>query len=168
MQLQEVDKPRYRKHLNIIIVAAIIGLSVLSLSISQTLIALFPSEDGTHFHWNLFGVICGSLLIGAGIRKYKDHSFMIEVVYVWNLKQALNQITRKLQKVKDAVAQGDVSAMHALHFYYSGNRQLWQLDDNMITMDELAIWQAELDVQAQKYNVTLDLALYDPLILKSL
>ena len=93
---------------------------------------------------------------------------MTEVMYVWNLKQALNQITRKLKKVKNAVAQGDVSAMHALHFYYCGNRQLWQLDDNMITMDELAIWQAELDVQAKQYNVTLDIALYDPLILKSL
>jgi hypothetical protein len=42
---------------------------------------------------------------------------------------------------------------------------LWQLDDNTITMDELAIKQAELDSVAQRYNLTLDVDKYDEKIL---
>ena len=98
MKLHEINKQRYRKHLNIIIVAAIVVLSILSLSISQSLIAFFPSEQGTHFHWNLTGVIFGSLIIGFVLKRYRSHHFMTEVMYVWDLKQALNQVTRKLQK----------------------------------------------------------------------
>ncbi|MDP5213999.1 DUF3087 family protein [Pseudoalteromonas tunicata] len=168
MQLQKINKQRYRKHLNIIIVAAIVVLSILSLSISQSLIALFPSEQGSHFHWNLIGVICGSLIIGFVLKHNREHTFMTEVMYVWDLKQALNQVTRKLQKVKNAVDQGDVSAMHTLHFYYSGNRQLWLLDDNTITLDDLAIWQAELEVKAKSVNLILNASLHDPLYLRTL
>ncbi|MFL3652800.1 MAG: DUF3087 domain-containing protein [Pseudoalteromonas sp.] len=166
MQLIQIDKARYRKHLNRVIAGCAAGLAVGSLAISQTLIALFPDESGSHFHWNLTGVAITSLAIGWLLNKYRTHSFMTEVVYVWELKQALNKITRKMPKLKAAGREGNANALLAIHYSYAGSRLLWQLDDNTITMDELAIKQTELDSVAAKYNVTLNANEYDASILK--
>ncbi|MCQ8890663.1 DUF3087 domain-containing protein [Pseudoalteromonas carrageenovora] len=166
MQLIQIDKARYRKHLNRVIAGCAAGLAVGSLAISQTLIALFPDESGSHFHWNLTGVAITSLAIGWLLNKYRTHSFMTEVVYVWELKQALNKITRKMPKLKAAGREGNADALLAIHYSYAGSRLLWQLDDNTITMDELAIKQTELDSVAAKYNVTLNANEYDASILK--
>ena len=166
MQLIQIDKARYRKHLNRVIAGCAAGLAVGSLAISQTLIALFPDESGSHFHWNLTGVVITSLAIGWLLNKYRTHSFMTEVVYVWELKQALNKITRKMPKLKAAGREGNADALLAIHYSYAGSRLLWQLDDNTITMDELAIKQTELNSVAAKYNVTLNANEYDASILK--
>jgi len=166
MQLIQIDKARYRKHLNRVIAGCAAGLAVGSLAISQTLIALLPDESGSHFHWNLTGVAITSLAIGWLLNKYRTHSFMTEVVYVWELKQALNKITRKMPKLKAAGREGNADALLAIHYSYAGSRLLWQLDDNTITMDELAIKQTELDSVAAKYNVTLNANEYDASILK--
>ncbi|MEM5552195.1 DUF3087 domain-containing protein [Pseudoalteromonas neustonica] len=166
MQLIQIDKARYRKHLNRVIIGCGLALAVGSLAISQTLIALFPDESGSHFHWNLIGVVITSLTIGWALNKYRTHDYMTEVVYVWELKQALNKITRKLAKLKAAGREGNPDALLAIHYSYAGSRLLWQLDDNTITMDELAIKQAELDSVAAKFNVSLDANNYDPAILK--
>jgi len=166
MQLIQIDKARYRKHLNRVIIGCAAGLAVGSLAISQTLIALFPDESGSHFHWNLTGVVITSLAIGWLLNKYRTHSFMTEVVYVWELKQALNKITRKMPKLKAAGREGNADALLAIHYSYAGSRLLWQLDDNTITMDELAIKQVELDSVAAKYNLTLNANDYNETILK--
>jgi 16S rRNA U1498 N3-methylase RsmE len=81
---------------------------------------------------------------------------MTEVTYVWELKQSLNKLTRKMRKLKEAAQQGNVKAMIAINFSYAGSRLLWELDDNTIIMEQLAIDQAELDTLAAKHNVTLD------------
>ncbi|MFQ3248543.1 MAG: hypothetical protein ACI9O6_000345 [Glaciecola sp.] len=167
MQLIKIDKARYRKHLNIVIVSCVAGLAIASLSISQLLIALFPDESGTHFHWNLSGVIISSLAIALILNKYRHHEFMREVVYVWELKKALNRINRKMPKLKAAAEEGNINAMLAIHYSYAGSRLLWQLDDNTIIMDQLAISQAELDVLAAKYKVTLNADDYSENILKT-
>ena len=166
MQLIQIDKARYRKHLNRVIAGCAAGLALGSLAISQTLIALFPDESGSHFHWNLTGVVITSLAIAWLLNKYRRHPFMTEVVYVWELKQALNKITRKMPKLKAAGREGNADALLAIHYSYAGSRLLWQLDDNTITMDELAIKQTELDSVAAKYNVTLNADEYDANILK--
>ncbi|MFC3031098.1 DUF3087 domain-containing protein [Pseudoalteromonas fenneropenaei] len=166
MQLREIDKPRYRKHLNYVIWACIAALTIGSLAIAQLFILLFPDQSGSHFHWNLLGVVVTCAVIGSVLNHYRRHPFMTEVVYVWELKQALNQLTRKMAKLKKAAEQGDVTALQAIHFSYSGSRQLWQLDDNTITMDDLARWQTELNALAEKYQVTLDVSRYDPASLK--
>lgn len=136
------------------------------MAISQTLIALFPDPSGSHFHWNLLGVVVTGASIGWMLNKYRKHPFMTEVVYVWELKQALNKITRKMRKLKEAAETGNVDAMLAMQYSYSGSRLLWSLDDNMIIMEELTIAQAELDTLAQKYNVSLDPDNYDDGLLK--
>ena len=166
MQLIQIDKARYRKHLNRVIIGCGLALAAGSLAISQSLIALFPDESGSHFHWNLLGVIITSISIGWALNKYRTHDYMTEVVYVWELKQALNKITRKMAKLKAAGREGDPQALLAIHYSYAGSRLLWQLDDNTITMDELAVKQAELDSVAAKFNVTLNADDYDEAILK--
>ena len=166
MQLIQIDKARYRKHLNHVIIACVIALAVGSLAISQTLIALFPDPSGSHFHWNLLGVVVCSVLVGFVLNKYRNHDYMTEIVYVWELKKALNKITRKMPKLKAAGREGNADALLAIHYSYAGSRLLWQLDDNTITMDELAIKQAELDSVADKYNLSLDAERYDETILK--
>lgn len=167
MQLKTIDKSRYRKHLNYVIAACVIALAMGSLGISQSLIALFPDQDGSHFHWNLLGVITSCIFIAYVLFRSKNQSFMYEVVYVWELKQALNQITRKMAKLKVAAEQGNENAMLAIQFSYTGSKQLWELDDNTITMDELVVWQAELDALAKRFQVHLDVTQYNAKLLKA-
>ncbi|GAC31607.1 DUF3087 domain-containing protein [Paraglaciecola polaris] len=166
MQLIEINKTRYRRHLNRVIVACIIVLAVGSLTLSQALIALFPDESGSHFHWNLLGVIVSSVTIGWILNKYRTHDYMREVVYVWELKQALNKINRKMPKLKIAADAGNGDALLAIHYSYAGSRLLWHLDDNTIIMDELAIEQKKLDNLAAQYQLTLDANDYNDKMLK--
>ena len=166
MQLIDINKKRYRRHLNYIIVACVISLIVGCLAISQLLIAVFPDQSGSHFHWNLTGVVITSLIIGLILNKYRTHDFMTEVAYVWDLKQVLNRINRKMLKLKAAAQEGNINALLAINYSYAGSRLLWQLDDNLITMDQLAIDQAEIDSLAMKYNLTLTAEDYDEAVLK--
>jgi len=165
MQLIDINKARYRRHLNIVIAGCIGGLAIGSLVISQTLITLFPDESGRHFNWNLLGVIIASMTIAWLLNKYRTHNFMTEVVYVWELKQSLNKINRRMPKLKAASKEGSTDALLAIHYSYAGSRLLWQLDDNTIVLDELIIQQAELDNIAAKYNLTLNAADYDERVL---
>lgn len=162
MQLVKIDKARYRRHLNRIIVACIVALAAGSLGVSQLLIALFPDESGSHFHWNLTGVLITSITLAYLLNKYRAHDFMTEVTYVWELKQALNKINRKMTTLKAASEEGNIDAMIAIQYSFSGSRLLWELDDNSIVMDELVVQQAELDSLAAKYNVELNPNDYDP------
>lgn len=165
MQLINIDKSRYRRHLNKVIVGCIVGLAAGSLFIAQVLIVLFPDDSGSHFHWNLLGVIVSALILGGLLNRYREHPFMTEVVYVWELKQALNKINRKMRKLKAASATGNASAMLAIAYSFAGSRLLWELDDNHIIMDELVIQQAELDRLAAKYLISINIDDYDPRIL---
>ncbi|MGF1770413.1 DUF3087 domain-containing protein [Enterovibrio makurazakiensis] len=160
MQLIKIDKALYRSRLNMVIVACIASLAISSLAISQTLIYLFPDESGSHFHWNLLGVIVSTVGLVATLLKLKTHPKMREVAYVWDLKQALNLIYRKNRKLLAAAKEGNADAMLALQFSYAGSRQLWQLDDNTITMSSLNDAQSKLDEWTQQYNVTLDITNY--------
>ena len=160
MQLIQIDKARYRKHLNIVIMICIVLLTSGCLGISQTIIQFFPDPSGSHFHWNLTGVIITSIMIGIGLVKIRHHAFMTEVVYVWDLKQALNRVTRSMKKVKAAAELGNYDALLALQFNYAGSRLLWELDDNTIIMDELAVEQAKLDALLTQYNISVNVADY--------
>ncbi|CAM3252094.1 DUF3087 domain-containing protein [Vibrio rarus] len=166
MQLKKVDKRVYRSRLNVVIVACVGCLAILSLSISQVLIQIFPSGEGTHFHWNLLGVVVAAGILGLTLMRLKTHSLMVEVAYVWDLKQALNLIYRKNRKLLLAAKQGNKEAMLALQFSYEGSRQLWTLDDNTITMDSLNQAQLQLDEWVELYGVQLDITQYQSEILK--
>lgn len=154
MKLQEIDKSRYRKHLNIVIAVCIVALTALSLGISQSVIYLFTDREGTHFWINLLGVAIALAVIGTTLSKNRHKPFMTEVVYVWNLKQNLNLIQRKLTKIEAAREQLNVDAIIIMYFYYAACRQLYTLDDNTITMTELTLKANALDRQIEELNLS--------------
>ncbi|WP_019615657.1 DUF3087 domain-containing protein [Psychromonas ossibalaenae] len=160
MQLKEINKQKYRRHLNIVILFCIVFLTIGSLVAAQILIMFFPSESGTHFHWNLIGVISCALSLLLLLVKFKTHVFMTEVTYVWELKQVLNQISRKMTKLKVGAENGCSDAMTAIHFSYAGSRQLWLLDDNTLNMNSLVRQQEALEALAVRYDLTLDVNAY--------
>ncbi|HEY7774710.1 MAG TPA: DUF3087 family protein [Marinagarivorans sp.] len=160
MKVVDINKARYRSHVKKVIAGCIVFLTVGSLGLSQALIAVFPAEQGTHFHWNLLGVVVTALTLLALLIKYKRHPFMTEVTYVWELKQAMNLVIRKMRKLKQASEAGDERAMQALQFYFDAARQLAHLDDNVITLEHLAEEQRQLRSQAASVGVNLDARCY--------
>lgn len=166
MQLKEIDKTRYRKHLNKIIWGSILAFGGGALLLSTGLIGLFADGQGSNFKFNLAGVVLAGLAVTTTLLRYKQHPFMREVAYVWDLKQELLQINRRMIKLKAAAEQGDRDAMTALNFCYQGSKQLWQLDDNLITMSELAKWITQLESQMARYQVTVRLEDYHRELLK--
>ena len=88
MQLIDIDKVRYRKHLNIVIVAFISSLLVLSLLFGTVLISLFANvgdvneflqtaneavqvEPDNNFRFNLLGVVLALFANAAILYKVK-------------------------------------------------------------------------------------------------
>jgi hypothetical protein len=165
MQLIKIDKQRYRRHLNITIAVCIVCLIVGSLGIAQLLIGIFPTQSGSHFHWNFLGVVISTVAIGLVLHCLRSQDFMREVVYVWNLKQALNKINRKMRPLQVAATEGNESALLTLLFSCAGSRLLWQLDDNTLVIDELMTEQARVDSLVNQYNLHLDVNDYTESIL---
>ncbi len=160
MKIKEIDKEQYRHRLNRVMVAVIAVLTVAALSISTALIYFFADDSGSNFIFNLAGVVLGGGLVLQLLRHYRHHPYMSEVMYVWDLKHELNLINRKIRKIEQAAKQGDVTAMQVLHFSYQGSRQLWLLDDNTITLDELRPLMDRLGEQAKNQGITLDVDAY--------
>ena len=156
MKLEQVNKQRYRKHLNIVIVAGIIALATLSLSISQSAIWLFTDREGSHFWLNLTGVVIATAIIGSVINRYKAHDFMTEVYYVWRLKQQINYVHRKHRALEQAIKEDNITAITAMAFYFEACRQLYELDDNTITLSALNKKANELEQKIESLNLTID------------
>ena len=134
MQLIDIDKTRYRKHLNIIIAGFIGTLLILALTFGQLLILTFEQEGVSNFRYNLLGVILSLLACAAILHSLKSSLFFKEALYVWQLKQLQNLIYRKLKKIKGAAKKDEVDALTILVFYYQSLQQVYQLDDNTLTM----------------------------------
>ncbi len=166
MKLQEIDKSRYRKHLNMVIAALIVSLMVMALSFGQLLIMLLGG-DGDHFIFNLSGVaLAGGLCLWV-LYRFRQHEFMTEVVYVWQLKQGLNKIYRKLRKIEAAKEEGDLNAVVILNFYYAASSQLFKLDDNTITMDSLQLEVNKLQALIEEKDLKVTIEDYNPSMLKA-
>jgi len=54
-----------------------------------------------------------------------------------DLKQQLNRIYRKQRKIEAAIENNDKDAMIIMNFMHQGSKQLYELDDNIITMEDL-------------------------------
>ena len=138
MKLEEIDKARYQKHLNIVMATMAVAVLLLALGTSTLLIHFFSTPGQSNFAFNLGGVVIAAIIVFSTVIKFRGHPFMKEVVYVWDLKQVLNKIHRKQLKLQAAVEENDPDALIIINFQYRGSRHLYQLDDNTITMDELA------------------------------
>jgi hypothetical protein len=176
MKLKDIEKPVYRKHLNIIIVGFITSLLILALAYGQGLIILFA--DGTNvtaesailvagetaneeaapennFKYNFLGVLLALLTCVFALHRLKASVFFSEVYYVWQVKQQQNAIYRKLKKITAAAANNDVNALVILNFYYASLKQIYLLDDNTLTMSKLNTDISELNTRLENKNLTL-------------
>ncbi len=167
MQLHSVDKTLYQQRYKRVAIGLAASLAVLSLGFSTILIALMgSSEQGSNTALNAAGVLLAAVVLISALQKLKHKPYFEEVAYVWALKQELNQITRRMRKIKAAAEQGDANAMTVLNFSYAGSEQLWQLDDNTLVMEELRGWQAELEELKQRFDVQVALEDYRRELLK--
>ena len=161
MQLIEIDKTRYRKHLRIVFAGIVVALLSITLVASTLFIYFFSIPEASHFFHNLAGVFTAAAFVIFLLNKLRYHPYMFEVVYVWDLKQQLNRIYRKQHKIEVLVEENDRDAMIIMNFMYRGSKQLYQLDDNTITMGGLLgkirllderIKAAGLDISKDSYN----------------
>lgn len=165
MQLKQIDKTRYRKHLNIVFAGIAIALITITLVTSTLYIQLLSIPNESHFFHNLAGVITAAAVVIYVLNKLRQHPFMYEVVYIWDLKQQLNRIHRKQRKIEAAVENNDPNAMIILNFQYRGSKQLYELDDNTITMEGLVSKIRLLDKRMEAAGLSLSTDLYKPAML---
>jgi len=147
MKLREIDKNIYKKNLNIVSMGLVAGLIILSLVFGTALIAIFgvdtslasaaEVESTGNFHLNLLGVILAAVVCGGGLWRIKDNPFLVEVYYVWRLKALHNRIYRQLKFIKAAASSDNIDAFIILIFYYTSQKQVYQLDNNTLTMPKL-------------------------------
>lgn len=154
LRLQEIDKSRYRQRFRVVFIAIVIVLTVVALGTSTLLIAVFGTPGESHFWLNLAGVIVGAAVVVLALMRLRQHPYLHEVVYVWDLKQALNQIHRKQRKIEPLVEENDPDAITTLYFFYRGSQQLYQLDDNTITMDSIALKLRALEQRIEELGIT--------------
>ncbi len=165
MKFETIDKQVYRKRLNILIAIGVVSLMVLSLGISQSVIYFFTDREGSHFWINLMGVVVAMIIIGSALNKFKTHPLMREIYYVWQLKQQINYIYRKSKKIDAALEENDVDALTIMSFYYKACTQLYNLDDNTITMSSLTKKSNELQDKIDNLNIEVSADNYQPYLL---
>ncbi|MDH5930516.1 DUF3087 family protein [Vibrio splendidus] len=165
MKLQKINKEEYRKKMNLLLVSLVGSLALFAIVFGSILIELFGSvgsvtgEATGNFHLNVLGVILSVALNAFIASRVKGHDYFKEVLYVWNLKQVHNQIYRKLKRIQPKAEQGDREALTILYFYYTTQKQVYDLDNNTLTIKtvqqsldnivELSDkWSIELDIEA--------------------
>jgi hypothetical protein len=166
MQLREIDKTRYRKHLRLVFAGIAVALLIIALSFSTLIIHLFSSPDVSHFWHNLAGVAVAAVIVAYILNKLRKHPFMTEVVYVWDLKQQLNRIYRKQRKIEAVLERSDHDAMIIMNFMYRGSKQLYLLDDNTITLEDLQIKIQVLDKRMLDAGLSTSTDAYGPAMLE--
>ena len=161
MKLRPIDKNRYRKHYKIVFAAIVIALIAISLGCSNLLINWLSSPDESHFTLNLAGFVVAVLSVAYTVYRLRDHPCMDEVVYVWNLKKQLNLIYRKQHKIEPLIEDNNIDAMVIMNYMYQGSKQLYELDDNTITMSDLAIKTSHLNTKLEEKGLKLNTDDYD-------
>ena len=166
MQLQNIDKQRYSKHYRITFWAVVVIMLAVSLATSSILIHFFGSAEGGNFWLNVVGVVVAALVVASMFRSYRKHRFMYEVMYVWELKQSINRIYRKQRKIEPHMNEGNETALIIMNFYYQASKQLYELDNNTITMDDLVKRMNALTDLLAQHDITVTVEQYDPQMLE--
>ena len=167
MQLMNIDKARYRKHLNIVIVGFIATLLVLALIFGQLLIISFGQEEVNNFRYNLLGVILSLSACMAILHTLKTSAFFKEIYYVWQVKQIQNLIYRKLKKIKKAAKDSEKTALIILTVYYQSQQQVYQLDDNTLTISKINKDLADLQEIITNNHLTINAEQFDKKLITS-
>ena len=166
MSLRQIDKNRYSRHYKIVFAAIVAGLIVISIGSSTLMIRWIGNPDQSNFMLNLLGVGIAAVVVSFVLYRLRGHPFMDEVVYVWRLKQRLNQIYRKQRRIEPLIEEQNLDAMVIMNYMCQGSKQLYELDDNTITMDELALRISHLQEKLDEAGVTVTTDQYDPSMLE--
>lgn len=153
MKLEQIEQKIYQKRLRLVMLTVVVAMCVISIPFSAVLIVLVGDPAGGNFILNLLGVVVAALVVVTALKHYSANPWMHEVRYVWRLKQQLNRITRKLKAIKLAAEQGDRDAIIILNFSYRGSEQLYTLDNNIITIDEVRAQIHALEQQISDLNL---------------
>ncbi|ELC9521606.1 DUF3087 domain-containing protein [Vibrio alginolyticus] len=143
MEIKQINKDIYKKKVNLVIGGFVALLAISSLAFSTLLIVLFgntevvPEQSTGNFHWNLIGVVLAVATSLSLLNQIKTRPYMEEVLYVWKVKQLHNKIFRKLKNIKAAASNDNVKALTTLKFYYTTQRQVFELDNNTLTMSSV-------------------------------
>lgn len=136
--IQPMDAEYYRsqtRRSTLIICAILAALCFLMASAS---IALFGSDQGSNFRWNLAGVIAGLLLTIAVVRFYLwERPWMAPAAYGFRLKRNLMKVTNILHQVEAGAAANDPVAMRLLRFYHLGLLQMHTLEGNSTALSDM-------------------------------
>ena len=165
MQLQKIDKNIYQQRSRYTYIGISCLLILFTLLWSTLFIALF-SDSPDNFYLNLMGVIAAIISVIPVVFTLREKEWFYEVMYVWRLKQELNKINRKMAKLTKAMNNGDVGAFEIVKFSYQGSRQIWQLDDNTLMLNELTISENKLEQRAEQLNLTIDASNYSSVALQ--
>ncbi|REL26869.1 DUF3087 domain-containing protein [Thalassotalea euphylliae] len=155
MKIETVNKANYRKKLNQVTVVFVILFALLALVFGSLFIALFAEpivdpDTQSNFRYNLGGVILALVTMGMITNSVKRHEFLHEIYYVWRLKQLHNSIYRKLAKIKAGQIEGHENAKIILAFYYQTLKQVYELDNNTLTINNVNL---EINKLQQKIGV---------------
>jgi hypothetical protein len=169
MKLQTIDKALYRKRLNIALVTCVAVLLITSLSVSNILIALFGSGiENDNFWWNLMGVVAGAAVVAGLFKVIATKPFMAEINYIRSLKREMNRIYRSSKKLQIALEANDKDAIIISYFNLQASKQVYQLDNNTLTMDELNEKIRMLDEQIAELGFSISVDDYQPELVKQL
>ena len=172
MKIKEINKAIYRKHLNQIIIGFIISLALLALLFGSTFIHFFGvspeqvANGESNFRYNLLGVVLALMACSAILYQLRSTAFFDEVFYVWQLKQIQNLIYRKLKKIQLASESDNVNALIIMNYYYESLIQVYQLDDNTITLTQLIKKQQVLQQQIEEKQLTISSSQFEKSLLK--
>ncbi|EGR3101545.1 DUF3087 domain-containing protein [Vibrio parahaemolyticus] len=167
MEIKQINKDIYKKKVNLVIGGFVALLAISSLAFSTLLIVLFgntevvPEQSTGNFHWNLIGVVLAVATSLSLLNQIKTRPYMEEVLYVWKLKQLHNKIFRKLKSIKAAVSSADLQALTILKFYYTTQKQVFELDNNTLTMNSVnKELEAIEEIEVSK-SLSLDVATFE-------
>ncbi|PTP51674.1 DUF3087 family protein [Vibrio splendidus] len=162
MKLQKINKEEYRKKMNLLLVSLVGSLALFAIVFGSILIELFGSvgsvtgEATGNFHLNVLGVILSVALNAFIASRVKGHDYFKEALYVWNLKQVHNQIYRKLKRIQPKAEQGDREALTILYFYYTTQKQVYDLDNNTLTIKTVQQSLDNIVELSEKWSIELD------------
>lgn len=166
MKLQKINKEEYRKKMNLLLVSLVGSLAVLAVVFGTILIYVFGSgqsiagESTGNFHLNVLGVILSVALNAFIASRVKGHDYFKEALYVWNLKQIHNQIYRKLKRIQPKAEQGDRDALTILCFYYTTQKQVYDLDNNTLTIKTVQQSLDNIVELSDKWSIELDIEVF--------
>jgi len=167
MKLEAINKALYKERRSRIQWAMVAGLFVTSLGFAELYRYLFVGGESS-LALNAAGVATGVAIVTFVLFRLRDTEYFMEVNYVWKLKQELNRIYRASKKLDQALEEGTAEALTIKLFSLEGSRQVYDLDDNTLTMSELVKELDALKERIEEAGLTISPDDYRPGLLERL